>query len=107
MGQVKSVQVKYLQVKSRRSSWDMLIQERPNKDRPKHQYYFANISAMNNQIFMKFYVVVNYYLVSLSFKFNEDLCTNARVQGVNVHTRDRMGVLAFSTFAPAFIYKSS
>ena len=36
------------------------------------QFYFANISATKARIFMKFYVVVNYYLVSLSFKFHED-----------------------------------
>ena len=29
----------------------------------KHQYCFANISVTKAQIFMKFYVVVNYYLV--------------------------------------------
>ena len=39
------------------------------------QFYFANISATKAWIFMKFYVVVNYYLVSLNFK---DPCTNAR-----------------------------
>ena len=33
---------------------------------------------------MKFYVVVYYYLVSLSFKFHEDLCINARARVVNV-----------------------
>ena len=36
---------------------------------------------------MKFYVVVTYYLVSLSFKFHEDLCTNARARVVNGHVR--------------------
>ena len=40
------------------------------------QFYFANISATKAQIFMKFYVVVNPYLVTLSFKFYEDPCTN-------------------------------
>ena len=29
---------------------------------------------------MKFYVVVNYYLGSLSFKFHEDSCINARAR---------------------------
>ena len=38
----------------------------------------VNISATNTRIFMKSYVVVNYYLVSLSFKFPEDSCINAR-----------------------------
>ena len=32
------------------------------------QFYFANISATKAWIFMKFYMVVNYYLVSLSLK---------------------------------------
>ena len=36
------------------------------------QFYFTNISATKARIFMKFYVVVNYYLMSLSFKFYED-----------------------------------
>ena len=36
------------------------------------QYCFANISAMEALIFMIFFVVVNYYLVSLSLKFHED-----------------------------------
>ena len=31
----------------------------------KDQHCFANISATKARIFMKFYVVVNYYLVSL------------------------------------------
>ena len=31
----------------------------------------------------KFYVVVNYYLVTLSFKFHEDLCIDARTNVVN------------------------
>ena len=39
-------------------------------------FYFANISATKAQIFMKFDVVVNYYLVSLSF--HEDSCINMR-----------------------------
>ena len=46
----------------------------------KHQYFFANISATKARIFMKFYMVVNYCLVGLYFKFhNKDLCINARV----------------------------
>ena len=36
------------------------------------QFYFANISATEAQIFMKFYMVINYYLVSVSLKFHED-----------------------------------
>ena len=49
------------------------------------QFYFANISEPEAQIFMKFYMVVKYYLESLSFKFHEDSCTNARTQGVNLY----------------------
>ena len=37
------------------------------------RYCFANISATKARIFMKFYVVVHFYLMSLSFKFHKDL----------------------------------
>ena len=40
----------------------------------KHQYCFANISATEAPIFLKFYVKVNY----LGFKFYEDSGINAR-----------------------------
>ena len=43
----------------------------------------------NVWIFMKFYMVVNYYLVSLSFNFHENLCANVRVRVVNVRTQDK------------------
>ena len=56
----------------------------------KHQYCFANISAMKARIFMKFYMVVNYYVVSLSFKFHEDPCTIACARVINARTRDKM-----------------
>ena len=46
------------------------------------QFYFANISATEARIFMKFYMVVKYYLENLSFKFHEDPCTNARARVV-------------------------
>jgi len=36
---------------------------------------------------MKFYVVVNYYLVSLGFKFYEDPCINEHIRVVNAHAR--------------------
>ena len=39
---------------------------------------------------MKFYVVVIYYLVSLSLKFHEDPESNVRARIVNAHTRDKM-----------------
>ena len=42
---------------------------------------------MEARIFMKFYVVVNYYLVSLSLEFHEDLCINARTTVVNARAR--------------------
>ena len=51
------------------------------------QFYFANIPATKARIFMKIYVVVNFYLVSFSFKFHEDPCTNARALVVNACTR--------------------
>ena len=36
------------------------------------QFYFASISATKARIFMKFYVVVNDYLVSLNFWMSND-----------------------------------
>ena len=36
---------------------------------------------------MKFYVVFNYYLVSLRFKFHGDPCTNVQARVVNARTR--------------------
>ena len=50
----------------------------------KHQYCFANISGTKAQIFMKFYVVVNFYLVSLSLNFHKDSCINARQNAVRI-----------------------
>ena len=50
---------------------------------------FANISATKAQIFMNFYMVVNYYLVSFTFKFHEDLRIDARTQVINTCTRDK------------------
>ena len=46
----------------------------------KHQYCFANISATEARIFMKFYMVVNYYLVILCIKFHSAWCINARAR---------------------------
>ena len=51
------------------------------------QFYFANISITKARNFMKSYVGVNYYLVSLNFKFHEDPCINAQVRVVNVRAR--------------------
>ena len=56
---------------------------------------------------MKFYVVVNYYLVSLSFKFHKNPCTNARAQVVNARTRDKTCARAFTARARAFMHESS
>ena len=46
----------------------------------KSQYCFVNISAMKNHIFMKFYRVINYYLVNISFKFHEDAHVLSRLR---------------------------
>ena len=51
----------------------------------KHQNCFANISGTKTWIFMKFYKVVNYYLVSLSLKFHKDSCINPRARAVEWH----------------------
>ena len=53
---------------------------------------------------MKFYVVVNHYLVTLSLKFYEDLCTNERAQVVNTRTRDKMCMRTLATRARAFMH---
>ena len=71
----------------------------------KPQYCFANISVTKAQIFMKFYVVINYYLVSLSFKFHKNPCTNARAHVVNAHTRDKTCARAFTARARAFMHE--
>ena len=52
---------------------------------------------------MKFYVVVNFYLVSLSLKFHEDLSVNACARVENVCIRDITCTRAFTTRARAFI----
>ena len=74
------------------------------------QFYYANISATKAQIFMKFYVVVKYYIVILSFKFHDNLCINVRARAVNVRARavnvrahDLSRVRAFTTSARAFM----
>ena len=54
---------------------------------------------------MKFYVVVNYYLVSFDFIFHEDPWTNARVQVVNARTRDKMCMCALTTRARAIVHR--
>ena len=56
---------------------------------------------------MKFYVVVNYYLVSLSFKFYEDTSINGHVTVVNACAYIISRVRAFMTRARAFENESS
>ena len=68
---------------------------------------FAFISAMKAGIAMKFYVVVNYYLVSLSFKYYEDPCLDARTRVANARTREKSCARAFTTQAHAFMHRSS
>ena len=46
---------------------------------------------------MKFCVVVNYYLVSLSLKFHEDPCINVRTPVVNARAHVLSRVRAFTT----------
>ena len=53
------------------------------------------------------FVVVNFYLVSFSFKFHEDLYLNARARVINAHTRDKTCAHAFTTRAQAFMHESS
>ena len=64
----------------------------------KHQYCFANISATEARIFMKFYMVVNYYLVNLSFKFHEDLNSNARARVINARTCNKTRVRVYNSY---------
>ena len=71
------------------------------------QYCFANISAMKARIFMKIFMVVNYYLVSLSLKFHEDLAINVRARFENARTHVLSLVRAFMTRARAFVHGSS
>ena len=56
---------------------------------------------------MKFYMVVNLYLVSLSIKFHEDPYINAHARVVNVCAHVLSGVRALTTRARAFMHKSS
>ena len=56
---------------------------------------------------MKFYVVVNYYHVSLSFKFHEDPGKNERARVVNARAHVLLRVCAFTTRARAFLHGCS
>ena len=66
------------------------------------QYCFANISATEAQIFMKFYVVLNFYLVS--FKYYQDPCISARAQVVNARINNITCACTFTTRARAFMH---
>ena len=55
----------------------------------------------------EFYVEVNYYLVTLNFKFHEDPCTNARAPVINARVHVLSRVRAFTTRARAFMHGSS
>ena len=48
---------------------------------------------------MKFYVMVNIYLVNLSFKFHKELCINVLTRVVNARIRDITCARAFTTRA--------
>ena len=56
---------------------------------------------------MKFYVVVNYYLVSKSLKFYEDPCINVHIRVVNARAHVLSRVRAFTARARAFVHGSS
>ena len=71
-----------------------------------HQYCFANISKMKAQILMIFCMVIKFYLESLSFKFHENPCTNARTRVINARTRDKTHMHAITTCAHVFIHES-
>ena len=57
---------------------------------------FANISATNARIFLKIFMVLNYYFVSVSLKFHEDPYKNACAQVVNARTHVLSGLHAFN-----------
>ena len=59
---------------------------------------------MEARIFMKFYVVVNLYLVSLSFKFHEDPFVNARARSGNTRICDITCAHAFTTCARIYAW---
>ena len=73
----------------------------------KCQYCFANISAKKAQIFMKFYMVFNYDLLNLSFKFYADRGINARAQVVIARTHILSRLRAFMNLARVFVHLSS
>ena len=49
-------------------------------------YFIAQTSFQpitEARIFMKFYLMVDYYIVGLSYKFHKEPCINARARVVN------------------------
>ena len=56
---------------------------------------------------MKFYMVVNYYLVTLTLKFHADRCINARVQVVKARADVLLRLRVFMTGARAFMHRSA
>ena len=77
------------------------------RSKNKGQHCFANISTMKARVFLKFYFVINYYLVSISCTFHEDPCTNARAQVLNRCTRDKTCAQAFTARSGAIMHRSS
>ena len=63
------------------------------------QFYFANISATEARIFMKFYMVVKYYLENSSFKFHKDWCINVRARVVIARARFIASVRVYDSCA--------
>ena len=54
---------------------------------------------------MKFYMVVNYYLVRFSFKFHKNPSTTAHAQVINARTRDKTCARAFTALSRAFMHE--
>ena len=73
----------------------------------KYQYCFTNIYATKARIFMKFYVVVNYYLACLSFKFHDDWCINDRTWVVKARAHVLSQMRALTTRSRTFMNGSS
>ena len=59
----------------------------------------SNHTLKTEKIFIRFYVVVNYYLLSLSFKFHGDPCTNARARVIHARTHDKMCARVYTSCA--------
>ena len=62
---------------------------------------------MEARIFMKFNVVVNYYIVSFNFKFHGDPWKNACAKVEHARTRDKTCARVFTTRARALMQGSS